>query len=137
MCRRQKLPREKGEGRSSTALQNQLFFFTFKFCESCFETSKNNPVRILTTGGRPLQKSVIMFEREQFIIISLDSKKIYNESSQVLIDSQDKLKRKAEAFQDHYILSFNEGNLHSLLFVISTLGANFSPLVRRPSRQFR
>ena len=29
---------------------------------------------------------------------------------------------------------FNEGNLHSLLFVISALGASFSPLLRSPSR---
>ena len=41
-------------------IQNHLFLFTF--------TSKNDPVEILA-GGFPLQKSVIMFEREQFIII--------------------------------------------------------------------
>ena len=37
-----------------------------------------------------------MFEREQFI-----SKTIYNESSQVLIGPQDKLKHQIETFQDY------------------------------------
>ena len=50
-----------------------------------------------------------------------DSKTIHNELSQVLIDPQDKLKHKIEAFQDYYMLSFNEGNLLSLLFFISTI----------------
>ena len=31
-----------------------------------------------------------------------------------------------KAFQDCYITSFNEGNLHSLLFITSALGASFS-----------
>ena len=39
-----------------------------------------------------------------------------------------------EAFQDCYISSFDEGNLHSLLFITSALGASFSSLLRRRSR---
>ena len=40
-----------------------------------------------------------------------------------------------EAFQDYYMLSFNEGSLYSLLFVSSGLGTSISPLLHRPSRQ--
>ena len=39
------------------------------------------------------------------------------------------LKRKIEAFHDYYILSFNEGNLNSLLFVVSGLGASFFAVI--------
>ena len=46
-------------------------------------------------------KTVIAFEEDQSVIL-------------------------IEAFQDCYISSFNEGNLHSLLFVISAFGASFS-----------
>ena len=36
-------------------IENLLFFFHFyKFCGSCYKTSKNNLVKILT-GGCPLQ----------------------------------------------------------------------------------
>ena len=66
---------------------------------------------------------MIAFEREQFIIILMIAKQlIYNESSQFLIDPQDNLKHKMAVFQDYYILSFSEGNLHSLLFAISVFG---------------
>ena len=59
------------------------------------------------------------------------------ESAQILINPQDRLKHKIEDSEDYYIISFNEGYLCSLLFVIiSTLGASFSPLLSRPSRQF-
>ena len=51
------------------------------------------------------------------------SEKTYDESSQVLIEPQDKLKHKIETFQDYYTLS----HLHSLLFVMFTLGAGFCP----------
>ena len=54
--------------------------------ESHFQKSKNNPVEILT-GGCPLLKSVITLERDKSVIL-------------------------IEAFQDCYISSFNEGNLH-------------------------
>ena len=43
------------------------------------------------------------------------------------MDRQGKLKHKIDFFQDYYILASNEGNLHSMLFVISALGASFSP----------
>ena len=66
----------------------------------------------------------------------VNSKTIYNESSQLLIDPQDKLKHKIEAFQEHYISSFNEGSLNLLLFVSSVLGASFSPLLRRLSCEY-
>ena len=46
-----------------------------------------------------------------------DSETIYNESSKVSIDPQDK--HKIEVFEDYYIMSFNEDNLYSLLFVSS------------------
>ena len=39
-----------------------------------------------------------------------DSKTIHIESSQVLIDPQDKLKHKTEAFQDYYMLFFTGGS---------------------------
>ena len=42
-------------------------------CESCFKRSENYPVEILT-GGCPLLKSVIAFERKQFIIILMNDK---------------------------------------------------------------
>ena len=91
-------------------VQNLLFFLTFTnfFIQSHFQKSKNNPVEILT-GRCPLLKSVITFERDQSIIL-------------------------IEAFQDCYISSFNEGNLHSLLLITSALGASFSLLLRRLSR---
>ena len=54
----------------------------------------------------------------------------------LVIDPQDKLNHKIEAFQDYYVSSFNEGNLQSLLLVISALGASFMLLMRRPSCQF-
>ena len=77
-----------------------VFLHFYKFFESHFQKSKNNPVEILT-GGCPLLKSVIAFEEDQSVIL-------------------------IEAFQDCYISSFNEDNLHSLLFVISAFGASFS-----------
>ena len=64
------------------------------------------------------------------------SETIYIESSQILIDPQDKLKHKIEVFHDCYMLSFDRGNLQSLLLVISALGVSFSQLMRRRSRQF-
>ena len=51
-------------------------------------------------------KTVIAFERDKSIIL-------------------------IEAFQDCCISSFNEGNVHSLLFITSSLGASFSLLLRR------
>ena len=57
-----------------------------KIFESRFKKSKN-PVEILT-GGCPLLKSVITFERDKSIILT-------------------------GAFQDCYISSFNEGNSSS------------------------
>ena len=95
---------------------NQLFFFTFTiFFQSHFQKSENNPVEIILTGGCPSLKSVnyvetvITFERDKSITLT-------------------------EAFQDCYISSFNEGNLHSLSFITSVLGASFWSLLRRPSR---
>ena len=79
-----------------------------KFYESHLQKSKNNPVEILT-GGCPLLKSVITFERDKSII-------------------------SIEAFQDCYVSLFNEGNLHSLFFITSALGASFLSLLRKPSR---
>ena len=73
-----------------------------------FQRSKNNLVEILT-GGCPLLKSVITFERDKSVTL-------------------------IEAFKNCYISSFSEGNLHSLLFITSALGASFSSLLRRPSR---
>ena len=48
------------------------------------------------------------------------------------MDTQDKLKHKIEAFNDYHTLSFDEGDLHSVLFVIPALEASFSPLMRGP-----
>ena len=45
--------------------------------------------------------------KENYCYIT-DRETIYNESSQVLTDPQDKPEHKIETFQDHYILSFNE-----------------------------
>ena len=85
-------------------VQNQLFFFTFtNVFESHCQKSKNNPVEVLT-GGCPLLKSVITFERDKSIIL-------------------------IEAFQDCYISSFNEGNLH--LFYCLSL-----PLLEQAFRRY-
>ena len=81
--------------------------------ESHFQKSKNNPVEIL--------KRWVSFV------------KICNYGKTVIRFEQDKSITLIEAFQDCYISSFNEGNLHSLLFITSALGASFSSLLRRPS----
>ena len=57
--------------------------------------------------------------------------KICNYVKTVITFERDKSIILIEAFQDCYI-SFNEDNLHSLLFITSALGASFSSLLRRP-----
>ena len=79
-------------------VQNQLFFFTFTNFLNYFY--KNNPVEILTSEC-PLLKSVITLKLITF--------------------ERDKSITSIEAFQDCYMSSFNEENLHfrswSKLFV--------------------
>ena len=86
----------------------------------------------MLTDRCPLWKSVIIFEREQFIIILMIGKQFT--MNHILTDPQDKLKHEVEAFQNYYLLSFNEGNLYLMLFVFFAYGASFSLLLRRPSR---
>ena len=83
--------------------------------ESHFQKSKNNPVEILINRW------------VSFV-------KICNYVKTVITFEPDKSITLIETLQDCYISSFNEGNLHSLLFITSAYGASFSSLLRRPSR---
>ena len=60
--------------------------------------------------------------------LCLKEKKHYHINDKMNESSQDKLKHIIEGFQDHYMISLNEGNLYSLLIVISALGVSFLPI---------
>ena len=105
-------------------IQNRLFFLTFKnFVNHVLRQAKQssrNTIRWVSFVKicNQISKRTIHYHIN-------DSETIYRESSHVLTDPKDKLEHKIEVFQYYYVLSFNESNLNSLLFVISALGASF------------
>ena len=103
--------------RQASQYGSRLDWSRDKFCQSLYENPSPKPVLFV---GKAINYHIN------------DSETIYNESSQVLTDPQNKLKHKIEAFQDYYILFLKEGTLLSFLFIISALAASFSPLMCGP-----